>query len=279
MQMQLHQMVKPQPNALNPRQLALLSLVQLQRGISVAQLADYLQVSLQTVRRDVQRLSEEGRLARFHGGVRVLTSTMENIAYQQRETMNILGKKRIAREVAHSVPNDCSLILNIGTTTEAIAHALMRHIGLRVITNSLNIASILSHNPKCEVIVVGGVVRCSDKGIVGEEAIDFIQQFKVDLAIIGISGIDANGILRDYDYREVKVAQTIMRHAQEVWLAADASKFDRSAMVEVGHISQINRLFTDAPLSESFSALLAKANVRLQLASPPKEMMAAATEF
>ncbi|MDE2418053.1 MAG: DeoR/GlpR transcriptional regulator [Burkholderiales bacterium] len=250
----------------NPRQLTLLSVVQAQGSVTVEQLADTLGVTLQTVRRDVQRLADEGLLARFHGGVRVPSSTVENIAHQQRESLNAEGKSRIARAVAAAVPNDCSLILNIGTTTEAIARALLHHSGLRVITNNLNVASILSTNPRCEVIVVGGVVRGRDQGIVGEAAVDFIRQFKVDLALIGISGIESDGTLRDYDYREVKVAQTIISHAREVWLAADISKFNRPAMVEVAMLSQIDRLFTDAAPPDPFLTLLADAQVRLDVA-------------
>ena len=252
----------------NPRQLKLLSVVQVQGSVTVERLAETLGVTLQTVRRDVQRLADEGLLARFHGGVRVPSSTTENIAHQQRENLNAEGKSRIAHAVAAAVPNDCSLILNIGTTTEAIARALLHHRGLRVITNNLNVASILSTNPQCEVIVVGGVVRGRDQGIVGEAAVDFIRQFKVDLALIGISGIEADGTLRDYDYREVKVAQTIISHAREVWLAADISKFNRPAMVEVATLSQIDRLFTDAPPPDPFAALLADAQVRLDVALP-----------
>lgn len=250
----------------NPRQLTLLSLVQARGSVSVEQLAEHLQVTLQTVRRDVQKLADEGLLARFHGGVRAPSSTTENIAHQQRESLNAEGKSRIARAVAAAVPNGCSLILNIGTTTEAVAHALAEHSGLRVITNNLNVARILSANPRTEVIVTGGVVRGRDQGVVGEAAVDFIRQFKVDLAVMGISGIEADGTLRDYDYREVKVAQTILSHAREVWMAADASKFNRPAMVEVGQLSQVDRLFTDAAPPEPFPQLLADAGVQLHIA-------------
>lgn len=250
----------------NPRQLTLLGVVQRQGSVTVEQLAETLGVTLQTVRRDVQRLADEGLLTRFHGGVRVPSSTVENIAHQQRESLHAEGKSRIARAVAAAVPNDCALILNIGTTTEAIARALLQHTGLRVITNNLNVASILSTNLACEVIVVGGVVRGRDQGIVGEAAVDFIRQFKVDIALIGISGIEADGSLRDFDYREVKVSQTIISHAREVWLAADASKFNRPAMVEVGTLSQVDRLFTDALPPAPFPELLAQAQVRLDTA-------------
>jgi DeoR family glycerol-3-phosphate regulon repressor len=250
----------------NPRQIKLLEVVRTHGSVSVEQLADRLEVTLQTVRRDVQRLAEAGLLTRFHGGVRVATSTVENMAYQQRENLNADGKARIARAVASQVPHDCSLMLNIGTTTEAIAKALLHHKGLRVITNNLNVASILCNNTDCEVIVVGGVVRPRDRGIVGEAAVDFIRQFKVDIALIGISGIEADGSLRDFDYREVKVAQAIIAHARQVWLAADISKFNRPAMVELARLSQINRLFTDAAPPDPFPALLAEAGVDCDIA-------------
>ncbi len=250
----------------NPRQLALLKSVQDLGSVTVEQLADQLGVTLQTVRRDVQRLAENGHVTRFHGGVRLPSSTTENLGHQQRVSLNADAKTRIARSVAAALPNDCSLILNIGTTIEAIARALSRHTGLRVITNNLNVASILSANPHCEVIVVGGVVRGRDQGIVGEAAVDFIRQFKVDIALIGISGIESDGSLRDYDYREVKVSQTILTHAREVWLAADHSKFNRPAMVEMGTIEQIDHLFTDAAPPAPFAAMLAQAQVQLHIA-------------
>ena len=253
----------------NPRQIKLLSVVQATGSVTVERLADQLDVTLQTVRRDVQRLADEGLLTRFHGGVRVPGSTVENMAYPQREVLNMEGKARIARAVAAALPHGCSLILNIGTTTEAIARALMQHTGLRVITNNLNVAAILSANTQSEVIVVGGVVRGRDQGIVGEAAVDFIRQFKVDIALIGISGIEPDGTLRDYDYREVKVSQTIISHAREVWLAADHSKFNRPAMVEVGKLSHIDRLFTARLPPDPFPSLLTDAQVRLDLATAP----------
>ena len=251
----------------NPRQLTLMDVVKTQGSATVEQLADTLGVTLQTVRRDVQRLADEGLLARFHGGVRVPSSTVENIAYRQREVLNAPGKASIARAVAAAVPNGCSLVLNIGTTVEAIARELVNHSGLTVITNNLNVAGILSANPHCEVIVVGGVVRARDRGIVGEAAMDFIRQFKVDIALIGISAIEPDGSLRDFDFREVKVSQSIIAHAREVWLAADSSKFTRSAMVEVAPLAAIDRLFSDATPPDPFPQLLADAQVRFELAS------------
>jgi DeoR family glycerol-3-phosphate regulon repressor len=249
----------------NPRQADLLDEVRARGSVSVEALADRFGVTLQTVRRDVKLLSDEGLLARFHGGVRVPSSTTENIAYRQRQQLNELAKQRIAKAVAKAVPENCSLIINIGTTTEAIARELLRHKGLRVITNNLNVAAILSDNPDCEVIVAGGVVRSRDRGIVGEATVDFIQQFKVDIGLIGISAIESDGTLRDYDYREVKVARAIIDHSREVWLAADHSKFNRPAMVELGQLSQVDMLFTDMQPPDPFPTLLAEAGVNCVL--------------
>jgi DeoR family glycerol-3-phosphate regulon repressor len=249
----------------NPRQSLLLDEVRARGSVSVEALSDQFGVTLQTVRRDVKLLQDAGLLARFHGGVRLPSSTTENIAYRQRQQLNETAKQRIARTVAKAVPNDCSLIINIGTTTEAIARELLRHKGLRVITNNLNVAAILSDNPECEVIVAGGVVRARDRGIVGEVTIDFIKQFKVDIGLIGISGIEADGTLRDFDYREVNVARAIIEHSREVWLAADHSKFNRPAMVELARLDQVDMIFTDALPPPPFPALLAEAGVQMTI--------------
>jgi len=245
----------------NPRQAQLVEETQRRGTVSVEALAEQFGVTLQTVRRDVKLLAAAGLLARFHGGVRVPGSTTENLAYRQRQLLNEQAKQRIARVVAKAVPNDCSLIINIGTTAEAIARELLYHKGLRVITNNLNVAAVLSGNRDCEVIVAGGVVRARDRGIIGEVTIDFIQQFKVDIGLIGISAIEADGTLRDFDYREVKVARAIIGQSREVWLAADHSKFNRPAMVEVGRLEQVDMLFTDAEPPAPFPSLLAEAGV------------------
>ena len=250
----------------NPRQSELLDEVRARGVMTVEALAERFGVTLQTVRRDVKLLAEAGLLARFHGGVRLPMSTTENIAYRQRQDLHAEAKQCIARAVAAAVPEGCSLLINLGTTTEAVARELLRHRGLRVITNNLNVAAILADNPDCEVIVAGGVVRHRDRGIVGEAAVDYIGQFRVDIGIIGISGIEPDGTLRDYDYREVKVAQAIIRQSREVWLATDHSKFNRPAMVEMARMQQLDRLFTDAEPPSPYAALLAEAGVQLDIA-------------
>ena len=121
-------------------------------------------------------------------------------------------------------------------------------------------------SPSCEVIVAGGQVRGADQGIVGEATVDFMRQFKVDIGLIGISGIEADGTLRDFDYREVKVARTIIGQSREVWLAADHSKFNRPAMVELARLDEVDVLFTDEPPPPPFDALLTQGDVECVVA-------------
>jgi DeoR family glycerol-3-phosphate regulon repressor len=95
------------------------------------------------------------------------------------------------------------------------------------------------------VVIAGGVVRGSDGGVVGEAAVDFIKQFKVDYAVIGASAIDHDGALLDFDFREVKVAQAIIANTRHVILVSDCTKFERTAPVRIGHLSQVNTFITD----------------------------------
>ena len=250
---------------LNPRQRRLLDVVRHHVTVSVENLAQQLDVTPQTVRRDVKLMEEAKLLARYHGGVG-LPSSVQNIDYSQRQILNIDAKRRIAAAVARHVPSDCSLLINIGTTTEEVARALVHHQNLHVVTNNLNVAAILSDHSNCEVILAGGIVRGRDRGIVGESTIDFIRQFKVDIGIIGISSIEPDGTLRDFDPREVKVAQTIIEQSREVWLVADSDKFGRQALVRLAHLSQIDMLFTDERPPEPLVSMLQEARVKLVIA-------------
>ncbi|HEY9094422.1 MAG TPA: DeoR family transcriptional regulator, partial [Hydrogenophaga sp.] len=95
------------------------------------------------------------------------------------------------------------------------------------------------------------------------------RQFKVDSGLIGISGIEADGTLRDFDYREVRVARTIIEQSREIWLAADHSKFNRPAMVELARLDEVDVLFTDAPPPEPFDELMAVGDVQCVVAGQP----------
>ena len=215
--------------------------------VTVEGLAAHFGVTLQTIRRDLTDLAEAGRLERVHGGA-VLPSGITNIGYEERRALHIEAKARIAQACAARIPNGISLFLNIGTSTEAVARALMHHADLLVVTNNMNVASILAANRDCEVIVTGGNLRRSDGGLIGRLATDTIRQFKFDLAVIGCSALDVDGDILDFDIQEVGVSQAILDQSRHTWLVADASKFARKAPARIGSLARIDSFFTDVPL-------------------------------
>lgn len=247
------------------RQDAIIELVRQHGYMSIEQLTDHFAVTPQTIRRDLNTLANDGRVRRVHGGVGIESSTV-NTAYSTRKTLHLEEKERIARCLADQIPNDASLFINIGTSNEVIAQALLDHKGLEIITNNLNVAAILQHKEDFTVIIAGGQVRSRDGGIIGEATIDFINQFKVDYGIIGISGIDEDGSLLEFDYQEVRVAQAIIANSRRVYLAADYSKFHRNPVVRQGNIAQLDALFTDRKPPEAIQRLLTQHDVALHLA-------------
>ena len=247
---------------LRSRHARIQKLVQANGFVTIDFLAREFGVTPQTIRRDINTLSRRGIIHRYHGGAGIGSST-ENVAYNQRKILCFKEKQKIARMLAAQIPDHASLFINIGTTTEAVAQALCNHKRLRIITNNLNVATILSANADFEVIVAGGLVRHRDGGIIGEATIDFIHQFKVDYGIIGISGIDADGTLLDFDYREVRAARAIIDNSRHVFLAADHTKLGRNAMVRLGSIVEIDALFTDKQPPPALVEIMNEADVRL----------------
>ncbi|SMD15886.1 DeoR/GlpR family DNA-binding transcription regulator [Rhizobium sp. RU36D] len=253
---------------LSARQVEIMALAKEQGRVMVEELAVRFAVTPQTIRKDLNDLCDERALNRIHGGA-VFPSGNENVKYEARRSMAALEKQAIGRAAAAIIPDNSSLFINIGTTTEAVGEALIDHRELMVITNNINVANRLRIFPSIEVVIAGGVVRGSDGGIVGEAAVDFIRQFKVDFAVIGVSAIDEDGALLDFDYREVKVAQAIMANARHVILVSDASKFERTAPVRIGHISQVHTFITDHCPSASVRAVCIDGDVRLIETSQP----------
>lgn len=253
------------PMGQETRHKKIVSLVKESGYISIEELASHFNVTPQTIRRDINSLANLEKVRRHHGGVSIDSSTT-NVSYSTRKVLQHDAKEAIAKRIAAEIPDHASLFINIGTTTETVAKALLNHRGLQVITNNLNVASILQNKEDFTVIIAGGTVRSRDGGVIGEATVDFIKQFRVDYGVIGISAIDpVDGSLLDYDYQEVRVAQSIIQNSRSVFLAADSSKFGRNAMVRLGSITQVDRLFTDIPPPEPILKTLAEHEVELTL--------------
>lgn len=238
-----------------------------QGRVNVEELAARFDVTPQTIRKDLNELCDQRHLSRIHGGA-VVASGVENVGYEARRFIAQEEKRAIGSAAARVIPNNTSIFINIGTTTEEVARALLDHEGLLVITNNINIANILYRHPRIDVIIAGGPVRRSDGGVIGSAAVDFIHQFKVDHAVIGASAIDEEGALLDFDYREVRVSQAAIGNARKVILVSDRLKFERSAPVRIGHISQIDVFITDRLVSAPIADLCRTHGVNVIEARP-----------
>jgi DeoR family glycerol-3-phosphate regulon repressor len=253
--------------AQNFRQAEIMARARARGAVTVEEMAAHFGVTLQTIRRDLGDLCDLGQLTRVYGGA-VLPMGTINIGYEDRRGINAQGKEAIAARLAADIPQDAALFLNIGTTTEAVARALMRHANLLVVTNNLNVARSLAANPGAQVIVAGGLMRAGDAGLVGDVTLDTIAQFRPDIAVIGASAINEAGEMLDYDLREVRVSQAMIARARKTWLVADATKFRRTAPVRIASLSDIAALYTDAALPGALAARCADWNLRIEVAHP-----------
>ncbi len=252
------------------RQIEILNLARELGRVVVEDLARRFDVTPQTIRKDLNDLCDRRMMSRVHGGA-VIASGVQNLSYEARRFVAADEKKSIGRAAAELIADQSSLFINIGTTTEEVANALVGHQKLLVITNNLNVAMNLSRYESFEVIVAGGPVRRTDGAVVGSAAVDLIRQFKVDMAVIGSSAIDEDGSLLDFDYREVQVAQAIIENARRVILVADRTKLERFAPVRIAHLSQVHTFVTDYLPSTKLRDLCRERGVRLVETNPEGE--------
>ena len=251
--------------ALNIRQTEILEIARNEGRVGVEALAERFAVSLQTIRRDLSDLADAGHLDRVHGGA-VMRIGVVNYAYEERRRMHEDAKAAIGRACARAIPDNSSVILNLGTTTEAVARELLAHRNLTVITNNMNVANILVANESCEIMVAGGALRRTDGGLVGDLTTEFMAQFKPDYAIIGTSALDADGDLLDFDMAEVRVSRAIAGLARHAFLVTDISKLERSAPVRIISMQDLDTVFVDKPLPAPLTQKCAEWDTRVIVA-------------
>lgn len=226
------------------RQDEILELLNVHERVEVEELARQFGVTLQTIRNDLRELSGRGLALRTRGGA-IRVESASNREYAERRKLRGKEKEAMGILAASLIPDNCSVMLNIGTSTEQVARALASHHGLVVLSNNINIINSLIGTNSKELVLVGGAVRQSDGAIVGEDAVEFISRYKVDFAIVGASALDEDGAVLDYDAREVSVARAILRNSRTRILVCDRSKFDRTAPVRICDISELDYFITD----------------------------------
>lgn len=259
------------PAPANERMRSILTIVEELGFQPIEALAGRFGVTTQTIRRDVNALCDRGLCRRRHGGIDVLPKG-ENVDYPSRRILNRDAKRRIARYVADAVPDGASLFFGIGTTPEECAQAMLNRDGLRVMTNNLNVAAVLSRNPSCELTIAGGRLRNLDGDVVAGEAHGFFTRFSADIGIYGVGGVAEDGSLLDFSHDEVRMRSDLASHCRKRYLVLDHSKFGRSATVRGGHITESDCVFTDQLPPPHIIAMLDAAGVRLVVVPRPQAL-------
>ncbi len=230
------------------RQRQILTIVQRQGYATVEALAIEFQVSTQSVRRDIIRLDTLGLLQRFHGGVGVLDAPVR-LGYEQKLTVAISAKDRIAQATVALLPPGQAIYLDYGTTCEAVARALRGRDDVRVVTASLAVAQALTgaHTvPGFEPVMLGGQLRGAEGAALGELTLSALAQFRFDVAVLGCSGFDSDGAPTDFDLDKIAVKRMALVQARAGMIVADASKFPRLALARLAPLTSLHHLVTDA---------------------------------
>lgn len=242
------------------RRRAITMMVTEQGAQSIEQLAEHFGVSLQTVRSDVRELTERGLLLRRHG--LVAPFARENIGYQQREIVNVTGKRWIGEQVAALLGEYQSCFLGTGTTVEMAARALPADIRLAVFTNNLHAAATLSQLPDCDLTVAGGQVRKRDLDIIGGDALAFFSRYRVAIGVVSVGGMGEAGELYDFNDDEVMARHALLAGAAIKVLVVDSTKFGRSALCQNGGIADFHYVVSDRPPSRQQRDVLQNTSTR-----------------
>jgi len=246
-------------DGISSRHERILSLLESRGFVSIGSLAKSFEVSEQTVRRDLNDLERRGLLTRYHGGAG-LPPVAGDVDYDKRKRRHAKEKQRIAALVAAQVPEGATIFIDIGTTMEAVAEALLDHRRLTVVTNHLTVATILNRKRDFQVILAGGVLKHNDQATTGEATREFLEKFRVGYGIFGIS---EDGDLLDFDFRDIGVSATAMKISRKRLVALDHSKFASDAMVRVAHLRDVDMIFTDAPPPTPLARMMRDEGVQL----------------
>lgn len=226
-------------------------------------------VTPQTLRRDLQDLSERGLIRRHHGGASANWSTA-NADYDLRHVETADGKAAIGQAAAELVNPGSSLFLTPGTTVDALARAVAERspASLRVITTSTTAASALERCPGIVIHITGGLWMGHNRAVAGAAAAAAVEDFRCDLLMTSIGGVDPEGNLLEYKDDEAMVGRAMFRNARRRILLADHTKFSRVATCKVAHLGELDTLITDRPPPQQIVAMLHDAGCKLIVAPP-----------
>lgn len=251
------------------RRREILSLLAENGGVDVPRLAQRLDVSPATVRRDLALLEDLGQLERTHGGaVTSGTGTAFEPRYDEKRMRATAEKQAIARAAVELVRDGAVVVLDSGSTTFALARELKRRRGLTAITVDLKIAIELAEVPGFDVIVVGGRVRPELFGVVGPMTQEALSELHADVAFLGADAISLAAGVTNASLDEVAIKRAIVAAARTSYVLADASKFGQVSLAKVADVHRFTGIVTDAGLDPTTVQSFTDAGARLTLAQP-----------
>lgn len=257
------------PASVRPRSLAVTRHEAILRDIAahgsvrVAELAEQFDVSRETIRRDLKALAGLGQVSVVHGGA-ARRQQMEP-ALGDRLVENADGKAAIGRLAAGLVADGSVVLLDSGSTTYAVAQALVARQGLTICTNSLPIALLCCRTPGFRVHMLGGDIDPTDEAAVGLDVIASLGRFRIDIAFIGIGGLTKEGDLTDYNRSNVQQRQAMIAAADSAWVVLDREKLARLTPVRLDGAAGLAGVITDRPLPDGTARALAAKGWRVLL--------------
>lgn len=227
------------------RQSQIIDLLIKEEAMSVSELAEMLDVSSVTIRKDLNELEKANKLYRSHGRARIINPFTLNRSVSEKEKMFPEQKDAIGREASKLIDKDDSIIIASGTTVHALARNIKPLHRLTVVTASLQVSVILSQDESNDIIQLGGMLRHSSLSVVGQYSKSILENCSFSKLFIGVDGIDFNYGFTTTDMREAELNQQMMRAAQKVIVLADSSKFGKRGFAKIGNIEDIDMIITD----------------------------------
>ena len=231
------------------RQAHIMEVLIKEEAMSVSELAELLDVSSVTIRKDLNELEQAGKLYRSHGKARIINPFTLNRSVSEKEKMAREQKDAIGREAAKLIDRDDSIIIASGTTVHALARNIKPIHRLTVVTASLQVSVILSQDESNDIIQLGGMLRHSSLSVVGQYSKSILENCSFSKLFIGVDGIDFNYGFTTTDMREAELNQQMMRAAQKVIVLADSTKFGRRGFAKIGNIEDIDMIITDSGIN------------------------------
>lgn len=230
------------------RQQLILASARTEGRAEVGALAERLDVSTETIRRDLTSLERRGLLQRVHGGAIPVDQVEPELGLDVRVGRHSAAKQRIALRALEELPEGATVLLDSGTTTLAIAQALPANASCTVITNSLMIGATLAAKPGIELLQLGGRVRPVTGAAVGPWTCGALSDLTVDIGFFGANGFDAARGLSTPDQDEAAVKRAMVRAARTTVLVSDSSKAGRIHLNRFADFDQIDLVITDSGL-------------------------------